>query len=121
MAATASCNRGDAPRPLASHAESKDDEFIASVPDTRVVRPGGLLRILATLLQRTIAGKMPVLVVDDLEVVEIQQHQRELSGARGRGPVPAPPGNCSARGLASPVRPSLKCQFLDAGVEQERM
>ena len=56
----------------------QDDEFVASAPDARIVRPGRLLQHPGDLLQRTIAGEVPILVVDDLEVVEIQQNEREL-------------------------------------------
>jgi hypothetical protein len=46
-------------------ARAQDNDFVASVPDAAIVGPSSSgCRTLATLLQRAIAGKVPILIVE---------------------------------------------------------
>ena len=98
----------------------QDDEFVASVPDARIVRPGRLLQDPGDLLQRTIAGEVPVIVVDDLEVVEIQQNERELRGRPAGAAQLSRDLKLQRARVAEPGQAIFECLLLGA-LEHERI
>ena len=105
---------------LASARRQQNDEFIASIPDAGIVRPGRLPQHPGDLLQRAIAGEVPILIVDDLEVVEIQQHERELRrGSSGTSQLSRDLKLQRAR-VGESGQAILECLFLGA-LEHQRI
>ena len=70
--------------PVGIRVRHQDGEFVAADPEGAVGRADGRDRQAAHLGQQLVAGGMAGCVVDELEVVEIDQHEREGRGVATR-------------------------------------
>ena len=70
-----------------------DGELVAPDPTRDVDRAGGVAHALGGLGQHAVAGEVPDAVVDQLEVVEVEDDQREVA------PVPLRPEDLAPQGL----------------------
>ena len=64
-------------------AADQDGELIPAEPDARRFRGAGLLDAPGGDLQHVVARRVPLLVVDPLEMIEVDQQQRVVAGVAG--------------------------------------